>query len=194
MTAHTKILALACVAAMLSGCASLLENNDAGPDPAEIAQAEAHMRRLPSIDETYQELTSVIQQIADASSTVDPAHRLETDVNRAQSMIGCTGPYRPTNATSMTTDRLISTEPISDTDWPTVLNQARNIAAQHGITKLTVNFDTPGRHDISLHSPENRNEIGVLSHENTVLTGLTGCRYRAQDLHQPPAPEQQPPP
>ncbi|GAA5077668.1 hypothetical protein GCM10023319_15250 [Nocardia iowensis] len=157
------------------------------PAPKEdIAHAEAKMRELPSVEATERELAATIQQIADGAKIVAPELDWRTEVNRGQGTLGCPSPYLETDGVSMTTDSLVSSVPISDTQWPDVLKVARDIAARNGITALTVRADTPGHHDIVLHSPDHGNEIKIGTRKAAIITGLTGCRYREEDLRKQP--------
>ncbi len=143
------------------------------------------MRKLPSVQDTEQQLMALIRQIADAAKAAAPALSWETEVNRAQHTLGCPGAYSETMGVSMSTDTLISDAPISDSEWPKVVSIARDIAAPHGITALTVLADQQGNHDVKLHSPDHGNEIRLGTYENAVMTGVTGCRFRAEDLQNP---------
>ncbi|WP_167463851.1 LppA family lipoprotein [Nocardia brasiliensis] len=152
----------------------------------DIAHAEAMMRALPSVEDTERQLAALLQRIADAAKTVAPELEWRTISDRGQGKLGCPSPYLETAGVSMTTDSLTSAVPISDSRWPDVLRLARDLAAEAGITALTVRADTPGRHDITLHSPDHGNEITLGTGAAAVLGGLTGCRYREQDLRPQP--------
>ncbi|MEV6324458.1 LppA family lipoprotein [Nocardia sp. NPDC051787] len=152
----------------------------------EISQAEAKMRQLPSVEASERQLAAIIQQIADAAKTVAPGLDWRVDANRGQDTQGCPPPYLQTDGVSMSTDRLVSSAPIADSAWSSVLNLARDIAAPHGITSLTVRVDKPGDHDAILHSLDNGNEIKILTRKAAVIGGSTGCRYREEDLRQQP--------
>lgn len=185
-TTPTRILAALITVVTLSGCGSALDDPNRPPTPAEIAHAEAHMRKLPSLEETEPRLMALIRQIADATETVAPQLAWRQETNRGQGMLGCRGPYRETDGASMTTDSMFSPVPISDAEWPEVLTIARDLAAPHGITVLTVRFDEPGNHQVVLHSPDHGNEIKIGTVEAALITGLTGCRYREEDLRNQP--------
>lgn len=178
-------LALALTALILAGCAGSADNRDS-PTAEEIAHAEAQMRKLPSLEEAYEQHVEVVQQVAEAATAIAPELVWETKIDRAQGTLGCPGPYLKTEGVSKTTDTFYSPVPISDTAWPRIIDKARQIAAQHGMTVLTVFFDEPGRHDITLHSPDHGNEIRIGTRVAASVSGVTGCRYRAEDLtHQP---------
>ncbi|MEU4314476.1 LppA family lipoprotein [Nocardia sp. NPDC024068] len=172
------LLTAALIAFFLTGCAS----SDDTATADEIAHAEAEMRELPSLEQTYDQLTVVVQRIADATETAAPELTWEPKVNRAQGTLGCPDAYFETDGVSMTTDKRYSPTPISDTAWPRVLDAARTIAAESGMTVLTVRFDEPGHHDITLHSPDHGNQITIGTRVAASLGGVTGCRYRAEDL------------
>jgi hypothetical protein len=61
-------------------------------------------------------------------------------------------------------------------------------AAPHGITVLTVLFDASGDHDITLHSPDQGDEIRIGTRLDARIRGTTGRRYRAEYLSAPPNP------
>nr|WP_051132762.1 LppA family lipoprotein [Nocardia paucivorans] len=86
----------------------------------------------------------------------------------------------------MTTGSMFSPVPISNAEWPRVLTIARDLTAPHGITVLTVRFDAPGNHQVVLHSPDHGNEIEIGTGKAALITGLTGCRYREEDLRDQP--------
>jgi hypothetical protein len=144
------------------------------------------MRELPSLEDTYQQHVVIIQQVADAATTVAPELVWQIRIDRAQGTLGCPGPYMKTGGVSKTTDTFYSAMPISDTAWPRIVDKARQIAAPHGMTALTILFDGPGRHDITLHSPDHGNEIRIGTRLAASISGVTGCRYRAEDLSRPP--------
>ncbi len=181
-----RALSAVLVIAAATGCGSRLDDPDHPPTGEEIAHAEETMRKLPSIQETEQQLTALMQQIAQAVEVASPGLRWETKVNRGQNTLGCPGPYLETDGVSMTTDILRSPIPIADSEWQNVLTIARDLAAPHGITAITVLADQPGNHDVSLHSPDQGNEIRIGTLEAAVITGVTGCRFRAEDLENPP--------
>ncbi|WP_280235024.1 LppA family lipoprotein [Nocardia cyriacigeorgica] len=175
------------VMVVLSGCGSRLDDPDHPPTPDEIAHAEAMLRNLPSVQDTEHQLFALIQQIAAGAETVAPELDWEVKVDRGQNTLGCPGPYSKTNGVSMATDSSYSSTPITDDRWPEVLRVSRDLAAQHGITTLTVRADEPGHHDITLHSPDHGNEITIGTREAALITGLTGCRLRTEDLPTPAA-------
>ncbi|WP_194838813.1 LppA family lipoprotein [Nocardia sp. XZ_19_369] len=152
----------------------------------DIAHAEAKMRTWPSVEATERQLAALLRQIADAAKTVAPGLDWRTIPDRGQRTLGCPSPYLETDGVSMTTDTLTSLVPITDSEWPGVLRIARDIAAKDGITALTVRTDIPGRHDVTLHSPDHGNEITLGTAQAALLTGLTGCRYRDEDLRKQP--------
>ncbi|MBF6438116.1 LppA family lipoprotein [Nocardia cyriacigeorgica] len=169
----------------LSGCGSRLDDPNHPATPHDIAQAEAMMRQLPSVQETEQQLSALMWRIAEATRSVAPALDWQPKTDRAQGTLGCPSPYSETDGVSMTADSIYSPVPIADAEWPEVLRITRDLAAQHGITALTVRADEPGHHDITLHSPDDGNEISVGSRKAALITGLTGCRLRAQDIENP---------
>ncbi|TLF78357.1 hypothetical protein FEK34_10890 [Nocardia cyriacigeorgica] len=169
----------------LSGCGSRLDDPDQPPTPDEIAHAEDAMRKLPSVQDTEQQLSALMWQIADSTRSVAPGLDWQPKTDRAQGTLGCPSPYRETAGVSMTTDSIYSPIPITDAEWPEVLRITRDLAAPHGITALTVRVDEPGHHDVTLHSPDHGNEISIGSRNAALITGLTGCRFRAEDLQNP---------
>ncbi|MFI5720488.1 LppA family lipoprotein [Nocardia sp. NPDC051750] len=176
-------------ALLLTGCtSSAYQREEDTPTPEEIAHAEAQMRKLPSVEETHQQLTLVVERIADAAAAIAPELVWEKKLNRTQSPLGCPRAYNKTDGTSKTTDTLISPVPISDTAWPPIIDEARRIAAESGITVFTIRFDEPGHHDITLHSPDQGNQINIGTRVASSIRGLTGCRYSAEDLHSAPHP------
>ncbi|WP_454195625.1 LppA family lipoprotein [Nocardia sp. Marseille-Q1738] len=181
-----RILATIVAATIMSGCGSNLDDPDHPVTKDEITQAEAKMRQLPSVEASERQLAAIIQQIADAAKTRAPGLDWRVDANRGQDTLGCPSPYLETDGVSMSTDRLVSSVPIADSEWPGVLNLARDIAAQHGITSLTIRVDTAGHHDAVLHSPNDGNELKILTRKAAVIGGSTGCRFREEDLRKPP--------
>lgn len=144
------------------------------------------MRELPSAEATERELMATIQRIADATKTIAPEVEWRTENRREQGTIGCPSPYLETDGVSFVTNRLVSSVPITDSQWPGVLQLARDIAAQDGITSLTVRADMPGRHDAVLHSPDHGNEIKIATSEAALIGGVTGCRFLEEDLRKQP--------
>ncbi|WP_051499007.1 LppA family lipoprotein [Nocardia sp. BMG51109] len=176
-----RLLVTIVVAAVLSGCGSNLNDPDHPATEEDIAHAEAMMRELPAAEDTERQLAATVRQIADAAKTVAPALDWQVHPDRGMNQLGCPSPYLEADGVSFTTDRLISSVPISDTEWAAVLPLARDVATREGMTSLTVQADKPGRHDVILHSPDHGNEIRLGTDKAALLTGTTGCRFRADD-------------
>ncbi|MEV6559043.1 LppA family lipoprotein [Nocardia sp. NPDC051756] len=184
--AVARVVASVIVAAVVSGCGDSLKDPYRPAPKADIAEAAAKMRKLPSVEATERDLMAVISQIAEATKAAAPGLDWQTVVNRNQSKLGCPSPYLETEGVSISTDRLTSAVPIADDEWAAVLQIARDIAARNGITSFTVRADQPGRHDVVLHSPDQGNEIKLATAKAALIGGVTGCRYREVDLHKQP--------
>ncbi|MFC4377780.1 LppA family lipoprotein [Nocardia halotolerans] len=186
-TALMRVIGCLAAVAIVAGCGlSELESPYKEYSPAEIAHAEDMMSRLPSLADTEKRLATLIQNISEAMKTVAPDLEWEVAVKGSQGKLGCLGAYSDSQSVSMTTDMLTSSTPISDDEWPEVLQLVRDLAATHGITSLTIDADSPGNHDVTLHSPDHGNRIRMGTFKAVMLGGVTGCRFRADDL--PPQP------
>ncbi|PXX53399.1 putative LppA-like lipoprotein [Nocardia tenerifensis] len=188
MTKTTAMGVLAALVAVtvLSGCGDRLKDTDRPASQEDIAHAEAEMRKLPSAEASERDLIALIRQIAEAVKTAAPELDWRTKNRRGQNTLGCPSPYLETEGVSFVTDSLVSSVPITDTQWPGVLQIARDMAARDGITALTVRADTADRHDVILHSPDHGNEIVLITAESAVISGVTGCRYLEADLRKQP--------
>lgn len=187
--AHALAMLSLITCTVLTGCtSSAYPREQDAPTPAEIAHAEAQMRKLPSLEDTHHQLTLIVQQIADAAESIAPELTWERLIRHAQSPLNCRDAYRETDGTSKTTDTWYSEVEISDAAWPRIIDRARQIAAESGMTVFTVLVDEPGDHDIILHSPDHGNEVRIGTRLAATVNGITGCRYRAEDLHPRPHP------
>lgn len=157
-------------------------DNPYNATPEEISAAEERMRSWPSLEKTEGVVATVVQQIADAAAAIAPTLRWESVDARSQG--GCRVPYAKTAGVSVFLPDMVSDTPIPDADWPAVLQVARRIAAENGITEIEVRVDKPGDHDVRLYT-EDGNEIHLATSKAALISGQTGCRYLQSDLANP---------
>lgn len=160
------------VTILTTGCGDQMENPYNHTDE-EIAAAETALRTWPSLEETETQVTTAVQQIADAATAISPTLSWKPDRPREQG--GCPDAYGKTDGLSIETQFLVSGTPIADADWPRVLQSARDIASAIGITEIEVRADQPGNHDVKLYSNDG-NKIYLGSLDAAVLRARTGCR------------------
>ncbi|RVW02840.1 LppA family lipoprotein [Rhodococcus xishaensis] len=172
-----RLAALATTLTILTtGCGDLMDNPYNHTDD-EIAEAAALLPTLPSLEDTEQQITETVVQIADAATALAPELQWEWRRDRTQS--GCGGAFAKTDGLEIRLQMYVSLTPISDADWPRILQAARDIAAPLGITQLTVRVDKPGDHDVVLTS-EDGTRIAFGSNVRAVISAQTGCRLPAE--------------
>ncbi|RVW06159.1 LppA family lipoprotein [Rhodococcus spongiicola] len=167
------LAALATTLTMLTtGCGDLMGNPYNHTDE-EIAEAAALLPTLPSLEDTEQQITEAVVQIADAATAIAP--ELQWEWRRDRTQFSCGGAFAETDGLQINLQMYVSLIPISDADWPRILQAARDIAAPLGITQPTVRVDKPGDHDVVLTSDDG-NRIGLGSNARAVISATTGCR------------------
>lgn len=164
------------VTILTTGCGDHM-GNPYNHDDDEIAAAAALLPTLPSLEDTEQQLTTALQAIMDAARAVAPALQWTAQDKRTQS--SCGGAFGKTDGLEIDLPDYVSAVPISDADWPRILQAARDIAAPLGITELTVRVDQPGHHDVLLTSPDG-SRIDLGTQVAALVSARTGCRLPAQ--------------
>lgn len=135
--------------------------------------AAALLPTLPSLEDTEKQITDAVVQIADAATAIAP--ELQWEWRRERSQSSCGGAFGKTDGLEIRLQMYVSLTPISDADWPRILQAARDIAAPLGVTQLTVRVDNPGKRDVVLTSDDG-SRIFLGSDVRAVISAQTGCR------------------
>ncbi|MFH5208791.1 LppA family lipoprotein [Antrihabitans spumae] len=133
-------------------------------------------------DRTARERNS--RGIAEAATALVPS--LIWRPNRERSQYSCASEYEDTGSRWVSTPHTVSDVPIPNADWPKVLQAARDIAREAGITEVQVLSDVPGNRNVRLYGNDG-NTITIGSLKASVISADTGCRLPAADLAQPPS-------
>lgn len=127
---------------LTTGCGDLeTMGNPYNHTDEEIAAAAALLPTLPSLEDTEKQITDAVVQIADAATAIAPELQWEWRRDRTQS--NCAGAFGKTDGLEIYLQKFVSPTPISDANWPRILQAARDITAPLGITQLDVRVDKP---------------------------------------------------
>ncbi|MBJ8339218.1 hypothetical protein JGU71_09990 [Antrihabitans sp. YC3-6] len=177
-----EILVVALAATVIAGCegAESVEDNK----QSQTTEAEAKLRAWPSLEETERLVNDTVRGIAEAATALVPS--LIWRPNRERSQYSCAYEYEDTGSRWVSTPHTVSDVPIPDGEWPRVLQAARDIAREAGITEVQVLSDMPGNRNVRLYG-HNGNAITIGYLKASVISAETGCRLPAADLAQPPS-------
>ncbi|MGO4205251.1 LppA family lipoprotein [Rhodococcus sp. TAF43] len=164
------------VTILTTGCGDQMGNPYNHTDE-EIAAAAALLPTRPSLEDTEKQIAAALQAIMDAAKAIAPTLQWEPQDQRSQS--SCGGAFGKTDGLEIDLPDYVSSVPISDADWPRILQAARDIAAPLGITQLNVRVDKPGQHDVVLTSDDG-SRIDLGTYVAALVSGNTGCRLPAQ--------------
>lgn len=173
------IVALLAAVVVAGGC----EGSDSVDENRVLAKI-AELRSMPSFEDTEQLVNAAVQRVAEAASVIVPALRWYEFANRNQGL--CGGEFSGTGGLNAFVAHMGADGAVPDAQWPLVLQAARDIATQAGMTQLQVLADEPGNRNIRLYSDDG-NAINIGYMKNTLVTGETGCRLPAADLAQQPS-------
>ncbi|MFH5208790.1 LppA family lipoprotein [Antrihabitans spumae] len=146
----------------------------------------AELRSQPSLEETEQQMNDIVLQITEAATAIVPTMSWATNNNRERSQGTCGQEYRDTGGLTVFLPQMGADQAIPEKSWPQVLQSAREIARQAGITEIQVFADAPGNRDVRLYG-ENGNAIMIGYLTASVISARTGCRLPAADLAHPPS-------
>ncbi|MFH5208789.1 LppA family lipoprotein [Antrihabitans spumae] len=144
----------------------------------------AELRSQPSLEETERLLNDTVGQITDAATGIVGTLRWEQVQVRNQGL--CGHDYRDTGGLDVFLPHIRADRPVPEENWSQVLEAAREIARQAGITEMQIFSDVPGNREVRMYG-ENGNAITIGYRGATVISGRTGCRLPAADLAQPPS-------
>lgn len=174
------VVAVLAVVVVIGGC----DGSESVNDEERIRTKIAELRSQPSLEETEGLLNEAVRQIREAATGIVGTLRWEQVHERNQGVCGHT--YRDTGGLNVYLPHIGADRPVPEEDWPRVLQAAREIARQAGITEMQVLADTPGNRNVRLHG-DNGNAITIGYRTATALSGRTGCRLPAVYLAQPPS-------
>jgi hypothetical protein len=181
-TVGRTIVALLVAVVVTGGC----DRSESVKDVERIKIRIAELRSQPSLEETEQQMNDIVRQITEAATAIVPTMSWATNKNRERSQGTCGQEYRDTGGLNVFLPQIGAGQAIPEKNWPEVLQSAREIARQAGITEMQVLADVPGNRDIRLYG-ENGNAIMIGYLTASVISARTGCRLPATDLAQPPS-------
>lgn len=150
-----------------------MNHSDTPTDSDKPAAATAKLKAWPSLQDTEHLVNETVQQILSAATGIVPELHWRLSGNRNQG--SCGYDFTGTDGVSVILPHMVSSTPIPDADWPSVLDAARSIAQRAGIPKVNVLVDQPGNHDVQLHADDG-NAIHIGTAKAAVIAGETGCR------------------
>ncbi|WP_051020850.1 LppA family lipoprotein [Nocardia araoensis] len=173
------------VAASTGGCATLLGDPAPPPSAEEIATATAELADLPASEVAERQMSSVVAEIADAASAIQPALRWTRSEDRAEGP--CYGPYAHTGGRRVVLPRYRAEDSLPDGAWPGFQETARVLAASVGATDmLPGSASSPDRH-VTFEGPDgaewdSNTELSVFADARSMtITATVGCRLPADE-------------
>lgn len=168
--------ALSVATMLMTGCGSTMSDHDADfPARNSAVEASRKLTSWPSLEDTEQALRGLVFKVAGVATQINPSMRWEWvhDPERA----GCSGPFRDSDGSrAYLPDYVAPRTPISDKDWPRVMQVAREASREVGATTVQTFQDAPGNHDVWFINDEDGTTIKVSTKGNAVITAITGCR------------------
>jgi hypothetical protein len=166
---------LAAVAAAALAAAGCHVNQPNAPTPpTDAAKALEVLRSLPSLEDTQTQVQAAITEITAATSKLIPAITWETP--HEGSGLGCQQPYEQTDGRGyFLPDEVAANVPVSEQQWATIQEAAKQAAAKLDATDMQVMQNNPGNHDVGFYGPSGI-FIKVGYKGNLVVSGYTGCR------------------
>ena len=138
-----------------------------------IAEINQRLESLPSLEQVaveYEELTS---RIAAAVRAVVP--ELVWEQGQSVGKMACPGDLAETEGFVISTTMLVSSVPIPSDKWAPALAAVQTIAAEAGITRLTVRQDQLNNHDVMFHGADGAS-VTFGSRKAALVSMTTPCR------------------
>jgi hypothetical protein len=146
-----RLVALCAVTAGMAlaatGCHA--EQPYASTPSTDSTKARDELKALPSFEDTQAQVQAAVDEIASAASAIIPAvawkdlHGGATDK--------CEQPYEQTDGKRyFLPDRVAAGVAVSEADWASILQAAKDAASKIGAGNVQVLQDQPGNHDVSV--------------------------------------------
>lgn len=165
--------ALAATALAATGC-HVNQSHEPTPSTTDAAKALAALKSLPSFEDTQIQVRAAMTEITSATSKLIPSITWETP--HEGSGLGCERPYDQTDGRGyFLPDEVAANVPVSEQQWATIQETAKQAAAKIDATDMQVMHDNPGNHDVGFYGPTGI-FIKVGYRGNIVVSGYTGCR------------------
>jgi hypothetical protein len=169
---HALCTAVAVIALAATGCHVNQPYQPTKPDDA--AKALQVLKSLPSFEDTQAQVQAAMNEITAAASKVIPSITWETP--HEGSGLGCQRPYEQSDGRAyFLPDEVAAKVPVSEQQWATIQEAAKQAAAKIDATDMQVMHDNPGNHDVGFYGPTGI-FIKVGYQGNLVVSGYTGCR------------------
>lgn len=147
---------------------------DESAQPTDAAKALRVLKSLPSFEDTQTQVQAAMTEITLATSRLIPSITWETP--HEGSGLGCQRPYEQTDGRGyFLPDEVAANVPVSEQQWATIQETAKQAAAKIDATDVQVMQDEPGNHDVGFYGPTGI-FIKVGYRGNLVVSGYTGCR------------------
>lgn len=168
-------LLFAAVAATALAATGCHVNQPHRPTPStDAATALATLKSLPSFEDTQTQVQAAMTEITAATTKLIPSITWETP--HEGSGLGCERPYDQTEGRGyFLPDEVAANVEVSEQQWATIQEAAKQAAAKVDATDMQVMHDNPGNHDVGFYGPTGI-FIKVGYRGNLVVSGYTGCR------------------
>jgi Lipoprotein confined to pathogenic Mycobacterium len=173
---HRRLFALCAViaAVTLAATGCHVEQPHAPTPSTDNAKALDELKALPSFEDTQTQVQAAVDEISSAASAIVPTitwkdlHGGATDK--------CERPYEQTGGKRyFLPDRVAAGVAVSEADWASILQAAKDAASKVGATNVQVMQDRPGNHDVSFSGATGL-FIKVGYQGNLGISSYTGCR------------------
>ena len=115
--------------------------------PSLAAKALDELHARPSLEDTTIQVQTAMDEITAAASKVIPSATWETLDEGSRG--NCQRPYEQTDGKRyFLPDMIADRVPVSEADWATIVQAAKESAAKLGATDIQVMQDQPGNHDM----------------------------------------------
>ncbi|BBY02351.1 hypothetical protein MSEO_28500 [Mycobacterium seoulense] len=142
--------------------------------PNDAAKALQVLKSLPSFEDTQAQVQAAMNEITAAASQVVPSITWETPQEGSGDI--CERPYEQTDGKRyFLPDAVAANVPVSEQQWATIQEAAKQAAAKLGATDMQVMHNNPGNHDVGFYGPTGI-FIKIGYRGNLVVSGYTGCR------------------
>ncbi|WP_231971982.1 MULTISPECIES: LppA family lipoprotein [unclassified Mycobacterium] len=165
-------IVVAAIALAAGGCH--VSHPYAPTPPNDAAKALQVLKSLPSFEDTQSQVQAAMNEITAAASKLIPSIKWETP--HEGSGDNCERPYEQTDGKRyFLPDAVAANVPVSEQQWATIEETAKQAAAKIDATEVQVMQNSPGNHDVGFYGPTGI-FIKVGYRGNLVVAGYTGCR------------------
>jgi hypothetical protein len=176
-TATTFVAAAMCTTVIItSSCTSGGSDNvveESSVSSGRIAEMNKRLQGLTRLDEVALEFEMFSWRIAAAVDGVVPG--LVWEEGQRVGKLACPGELVDSDGFVISTTMLVSSTPIPPEKWMPALAAVQSVAAEMGLTELTVRQDQPSSHDVMLNGSDGAS-LTFGSRKAVLISMTTPCR------------------